>query len=205
MQQASLIIASDNAGKLAEMQALLAPLQYTVLPQSACQVPAVDEPYHTFLENALHKARHASAHTGLPAIADDSGLVVPALGGAPGVYSARYAQQAGGQKSDAANNAYLIAQLSDKLGANFSPTPAYYVAYVVYVAHAQDPAPIVAIGRWQGAIRCEAMGQGGFGYDPHFYLPNLGKTVAELSASEKNALSHRGQALRQLVEALQRV
>src|SRR5690606_4461925 len=148
-----------------------------------------EEPFSTFVENALAKARHASRLTGLPALADDSGLCVHALNGAPGVYSARYAAMAGGEKSDTANNQHLVAQLDGK-----QDRSACYVALLVYVRSAEDPTPLIAEGRWNGEIVDVPSGENGFGYDPHFFLPDLGKTVAQLSAAEKNALSHRAKA-----------
>ncbi|WP_019140739.1 RdgB/HAM1 family non-canonical purine NTP pyrophosphatase [Noviherbaspirillum massiliense] len=190
----TLILASNNAGKLKEFSEMLAPIGFDVRPQGEFQVPEADEPHPTFVENALAKARHAARLTGLPALADDSGVCVNALGGAPGVYSARYA---GEPKSDARNNQKLVADLAihaDKSG--------YYYCVLVFVRHADDPQPVIAEGRWDGEIIAEPRGQGGFGYDPHFLLPALGKTAAELSPAEKNRLSHRGQALRLLVEKL---
>jgi XTP/dITP diphosphohydrolase len=157
-------------------------------------IAEVDEPYATFVENALTKARHAAQESGLPALADDSGICVPALGGAPGVLSARYA---GEPKSDAANNAKLVAEL-----AGHADKSAFYFCVLIYLRHANDPQPIIAEGRWHGEIIAEPRGQGGFGYDAHFWLAGLGKTAAELSAQEKNQRSHRGQALRALVEKL---
>jgi XTP/dITP diphosphohydrolase len=189
-----LILASNNTGKLKEFDALLATVGFSVHPQGEFNVPEADEPFATFVENALHKARHAARLTGLPALADDSGVCVNALGGAPGVYSARYA---GEPKSDKANSARLIADLAQHVDKS-----AYYYCVLVYVRHADDPQPVIAEGRWDGAIVPEARGQGGFGYDPHFWLPALGKCAAELSSLEKNAMSHRGQALRSLVEKL---
>ncbi|MBY0556262.1 MAG: RdgB/HAM1 family non-canonical purine NTP pyrophosphatase [Burkholderiaceae bacterium] len=189
-----LILASNNAGKLKEFNELLSTVGYDVHAQGEYQVPEADEPFHTFVENALQKARHASRLTGLPALADDSGVCVNALGGAPGVYSARYA---GEPKSDARNSARLIADL-----AAHTDKSAYYYCVLVFVRHADDPQPVIADGRWNGEIIAEARGAGGFGYDPHFYIAALGKCVAELAADEKNRLSHRGQALRALVEKL---
>jgi XTP/dITP diphosphohydrolase len=190
----TIILASNNAGKLKEFGAMLAPLGIIVRTQGEFNVPEAEEPHPTFVENALAKARHASRLTGLPALADDSGVCVNALGGAPGVYSARYA---GEPKSDARNNDRLIADLSAH-----ADKSAYYYCVLVYVRHADDPQPLIAEGRWDGEIVVAARGQGGFGYDPYFLLPALGKTAAELSAEEKNRLSHRGQALRALVEKL---
>ena len=189
-----LILASNNAGKLKEFSEILAPIGFTLHPQGEFDVPEADEPFATFVENALQKARHASRLTGLPALADDSGVCVNALGGAPGVWSARYA---GEPKSDARNNDKVIADL-----AGHADKSAYYYCVLVYVRHADDPQPVIADGRWNGEISSTARGAGGFGYDPHFYIPSLGKCVAELAPLEKNALSHRGQALRALVEKL---
>jgi len=189
-----LILASNNAGKLKEFSEILDPIGFTLHPQGEFDVPEADEPFATFVENALQKARHASRLTGLPALADDSGVCVNALGGAPGVWSARYA---GEPKSDARNNDKVIADL-----AGHADKSAYYYCVLVYVRHADDPQPVIADGRWNGEISSTARGAGGFGYDPHFYIPSLGKCVAELAPLEKNALSHRGQALRALVEKL---
>jgi XTP/dITP diphosphohydrolase len=189
-----LILASNNAGKLKEFAQLLEPIGFTLHPQGEFNVPEADEPHATFVENALEKARHAARLTGLPALADDSGVCVNALGGAPGVYSARYA---GEPKSDARNNARLIADLAPRVDKS-----AYYYCVLVYVRHADDPQPVIADGRWNGQIIDTPRGANGFGYDPYFLLPALGKTAAELDAHEKNAISHRGQALRLLVEKL---
>ncbi|MDF0605954.1 RdgB/HAM1 family non-canonical purine NTP pyrophosphatase [Neisseriaceae bacterium TC5R-5] len=189
-----LVLASNNAGKLAEFSALLAPLSIEVLPQQVLQVPECPEPYPTFLENALTKARHASRCTGLPALADDSGVCVEALGGAPGVLSARYA---GEPKSDAANNAKLLADLQGQLNRR-----AWYYCVLVLVRHADDPQPLVADGLWLGEVRDQPSGSGGFGYDPYFWLPEQGCSVAALPAELKNRLSHRGQALQVLLKKL---
>jgi XTP/dITP diphosphohydrolase len=189
-----LVLASNNAGKLKEFGELLATIGLSVHAQGEFNVPEADEPFGTFVENALQKARHASRLTGLPALADDSGVCVNALGGAPGVYSARYA---GEPKSDARNNAKLIADL-----APHADKSAYYYCVLVYVRHADDPQPVIADARWNGEIVDAPRGQGGFGYDPYFWLPALGKCAAELAPEEKNAVSHRGQALRALVEKL---
>ncbi|MFL9880627.1 RdgB/HAM1 family non-canonical purine NTP pyrophosphatase [Herbaspirillum rhizosphaerae] len=189
-----IVLASNNQGKLKEFGALLGEIGLDVRPQGEFNVPEAEEPFATFVENALTKARHASRLTGLPALADDSGVCVNALGGAPGVWSARYA---GEPKSDAANNAKLIADL-----AAHADKSAYYYCVLVYVRHADDPQPVIADGSWHGEIVADARGEGGFGYDPYFLLPALGKTAAELTAAEKNAHSHRGQALRALVEKL---
>ncbi|HEV7618805.1 MAG TPA: RdgB/HAM1 family non-canonical purine NTP pyrophosphatase [Burkholderiaceae bacterium] len=190
----TIILASNNAGKLKEFSELLAPVGFDLRTQGEFNVPEAEEPYSTFVENALEKARHAARITGLPALSDDSGVCANALGGAPGVLSARYA---GEPKSDARNNQKLIADL-----AAHADKSAYYYCVLVLVRHANDPQPVIAEGRWDGKIVATPRGQGGFGYDPHFWLPALGKTAAELSAAEKNRLSHRGQALRMLVEKL---
>ena len=189
-----LILASNNAGKLKEFAQLLAPIGFELHPQGEFNVPEAEEPFGTFVENALQKARHAARLTGLPAVADDSGVCVNALGGAPGVYSARYA---GEPKSDARNSEKLIADL-----AAHEDKSAYYYCVLVYVRHADDPQPVIADGVWRGRIVDSARGANGFGYDPFFLLPELGKTAAELEPHEKNGVSHRGQALRTLVEKL---
>ncbi len=189
-----IVMASNNAGKLKEFASLLGDIGLDVRPQGEFNVPEAEEPFGTFVENALTKARHAARLTGLPALADDSGVCVNALGGAPGVRSARYA---GEPKSDANNNAKLIADL-----AAHADKSAYYYCVLVYVRHADDPQPVIADGVWKGEIIAQARGEGGFGYDPYFLLPELGKTAAELSHAEKNAISHRGQALRALIEKL---
>ncbi|CAN7246906.1 dITP/XTP pyrophosphatase [compost metagenome] len=193
-----LVLASNNAGKLREFGALLAPLGFDVVPQGELGIPEAEEPFATFVENALAKARHASRLAGLPALADDSGICVQALDGAPGVYSARYAQMAGQARSDAANNAHLVSQLAGKLNRH-----AHYYCVLVFVRHAEDPCPIIAEGLWHGEVVDAPRGAGGFGYDAHFLLPRLGKTAAELSPEEKNTVSHRAQALRALVARLQ--
>jgi len=193
-----LVLASNNVKKAAEMQALLAPLGIEVIPQSALGVSEAEEPHPTFVENALAKARHAAAATGLPAVADDSGLCVEALGGAPGVQSARFA---GEPKSDARNNALLL----EELAAFHEPAQrrAYFCSVVVLVRHADDPRPLIADGEWHGQILPAARGEGGFGYDPLFWLPELGQTAAELDAALKNTLSHRGAAMRHLLTRLE--
>ena len=189
-----LVIASNNPGKLAEFSRLLGPLGYRVRTQSELGIGEAEEPHPTFIENALAKARHASRASGLPALADDSGICVPVLGGAPGVQSARYA---GEPRSDHANNAKLVQALS-----SHTDKSAYYYCVLVFVRHAEDPQPVIAEGCWQGELITKPRGEGGFGYDPHFLLPALGKTAAELSAEQKNELSHRGQALRALMAKL---
>ena len=189
-----LVLASNNAGKLKEFSEILGPIGFPLHAQGEFDVPEAEEPHATFVENALEKARHASRLTGLPALADDSGVCVNAFGGAPGVRSARFA---GEPKSDARNNDKVIADLEAH-----ADKSAYYYCVLVYVRHPADPQPVIADGRWNGEITPTARGANGFGYDPHFYIPSLGKCVAELSPAEKNALSHRGQALRALVEKL---
>ncbi len=189
-----LVVASNNPGKLREFGELLAPLGWETIPQKELGVSECEEPHGTFVENALAKARHASACTGLPALADDSGLCVHALGGAPGVHSARYA---GEPKSDERNNRKLIADLAGQ-----ADRRAHYVCVLVFVRHADDPQPVIAEGEWHGEIVDSPRGEGGFGYDPYFLLPESGVTSAELDAAEKNRRSHRGQALAQLVERL---
>jgi XTP/dITP diphosphohydrolase len=189
-----LVLASDNAGKLAELQALLQPLQVEVLPQRVFGVVGAAEPHPTFLENALAKARHAAHATGLPALADDSGICCTALDGAPGVRSARFA---GDGASDAQNNAELVARL-----ARAADRSAHYVCVLVAVRAPQDPEPIVAEGRWHGHIVTQPRGVNGFGYDPYFWLDELGATAAELPPQQKNSLSHRAQAMRQLRSAM---
>lgn len=189
-----IVLASNNQGKLKEMREILRPLDVSLHSQSEFNVPDAPEPYFTFLENALNKARHAAKLTGLPAIADDSGICVTALGGAPGVFSARFA---GEPKSDARNNEHLITTLK-----NHQDRSAYYYCVLVYVRSESDPQPVIADGRWDGEIIAEPRGDAGFGYDPHFYLPSLQCTVAELDATQKNQLSHRAQALQELMKKL---
>lgn len=189
-----LVVASNNPGKLREFGALLAPLGWETIAQKELGVGECEEPYRTFVENALAKARHASASTGLAALADDSGLCVRALGGAPGVHSARYA---GEPKSDERNNARLVAALAGQRDRR-----AHYVCVLVFVRHADDPQPIISEGEWHGEIIDTPRGTGGFGYDPYFLLPQSNKTAAELDAAEKNRQSHRGLALARLVERL---
>lgn len=188
------VLASNNAGKLKEFFEILAPLGIELYPQSTFHIPDAEEPYPSFLENALTKARHASKLSGLPALADDSGLCVNALGGAPGVLSARFA---GEPKSDLRNNQCLIQELSAH-----SNRSAFYYCVLVFVLSENDPRPVIADGILRGEIIEKGRGTGGFGYDPHFFLPELNKTVAEISAEEKNKISHRGKALRSLLEKL---
>lgn len=194
-----LALASTNPGKLREFRRLLEPLGLVVIAQAELGVPEVDEPHMTFIENALAKARHASERSGLPALADDSGVCVDALGGAPGVRSARYA---GTPSSDARNNAALVAALS-----GIADRRAHYYCVLALVRRAGDPAPLLAEGAWHGTIIDAPRGEGGFGYDPLFRDDISGLTGAELPLARKNALSHRGKAMRRLIarlEALQR-
>jgi XTP/dITP diphosphohydrolase len=191
-----IVLASNNAKKLKELDAILAPLGWELIPQEALGVSEADEPHVTFVENALTKARHAARTTGLPALADDSGLCVDALGGAPGVQSARYA---GEPKSDARNNEKLLAALGEG-----RQRTAHFVSVIVFVRHADDPQPLIAEGEWHGEILPAARGENGFGYDPLFYVPEFDKTAAELDAAIKNGISHRGQALQSLVARLKR-
>ena len=200
------VLASNNAGKLRELSSLLAPLGLQLESQSALGVPEAEEPFGTFLENALAKARHASRLTGLPALADDSGLCVDALGGRPGVLSARWAARSPGRSAgaapldtDAANNRQLIADL-----AGCADRAAHYYCVLVLLRAPDDPQPIVADASWHGEVVDTPRGTGGFGYDPHFLLPDEGCTAAELDPPRKNLLGHRGQALRVLGERLRR-
>ena len=189
-----LVLASNNAGKLREFGRLLEPLGIDVVPQAELGIAEADEPHVTFIENALAKARHASTHSGLPALADDSGICVDALGGAPGVLSARYA---GEPKSDARNNAALVSALQ-----GVADRRAHYYCVLVLVRHSRDPQPIVAEGIWHGTVVDTPRGSGGFGYDPHFEDRDSRLTGAELPLARKNELSHRGQALRALIARL---
>ena len=191
-----LVLASGNPGKLRELSRILDDLGYELHAQSEFGVPEVAETGTTFVENAIIKARHAAAHTGLPALADDSGIEVDALDGAPGVYSARFS---GPDADDDANNALLVEKLRAVPAAQRS---ARYRAVIVLMRHAADPAPLICEGSWEGMIQLEPAGDGGFGYDPYFYLPELGCTSAQLSSDEKNRLSHRGQALAELKRRL---
>lgn len=190
-----LVIASNNPGKLREFQFLLQPLGIEVLTQAQLGISEAEEPHVTFIENALAKARHVSRLSGLPALADDSGICVAALGGAPGVYSARYAGD--NPKSDARNNKKLLREMQ-----NVANRRAHYYCVLVLLHTADDPQPLIAEGEWHGEIAHEERGDGGFGYDPLFWLPQLGKMSAELSREEKHAISHRGKALQVLLEKL---
>ena len=194
MTLARLVLASNNAGKLREFRRLLEPLRIELVAQADLRIPEADEPHVTFVENAIAKARHASAHSGSPALADDSGVCVHALRGAPGVQSARYA---GEPKSDARNNARLVAALQ-----GIEDRRAHYYCVLVLVRAADDPEPIIAEGAWHGHIVDVPRGSGGFGYDPHFEDVETRMTGAELPLEKKNALSHRGKAMRALIERL---
>jgi XTP/dITP diphosphohydrolase len=189
-----IVLASNNSGKIREIAALLAPLGIEVLPQSRFGVSEADEPHPTFIENALAKARHAAVHTGLPALADDSGICVHALGGAPGVHSARFA---GEPRSDERNNVHLLERL-----AGVHDRRAHYCCVLVLLRHGDDPQPLIAEGEWHGEILDAPRGSGGFGYDPLFLDRRCGMTGAEMALEDKNRVSHRGQALRRLVERL---
>jgi XTP/dITP diphosphohydrolase len=189
-----LVLASNNAGKVKEFQALLAPLNFEVIPQGSLGIAAAEEPFQTFVENALAKARHASATSGLPALADDSGICVHALNGRPGVHSARFA----GAANDAANNHKLITELR-----GLTDRRAYYVCALVFVSSVDDSSPLIVEKQWHGEIVDEAQGSHGFGYDPHFYIPELEKTAAQLDPEIKNSQSHRGQALHELLLQLE--
>ncbi|MDD4928933.1 MAG: RdgB/HAM1 family non-canonical purine NTP pyrophosphatase [Gallionella sp.] len=189
-----LVIASNNAGKLREFSHMLAPLGIEVLTQSQLGISEAEEPHVTFIENALAKARHVSLMSGLPALADDSGICVAALGGAPGVFSARYA---GEPKSDQRNNQKLLQDMQ-----GVTDRRAHYYCVLVLVRHADDPQPLIAEGEWHGEIAQESRGEGGFGYDPLFRVPELGKMSSELTPEEKHAISHRGQAMKVLLQRL---
>ena len=190
-----LVIASNNPGKLRELQLTLASLSIEILTQAQLGIDEAEEPHCTFIENALAKARHVSRISGLPALADDSGLCVAALGGAPGVQSARYA---GEPKSDSRNNEKLLQAMAGVIDRR-----AHYYCVLVLVRHADDPQPLIAEGEWHGEIAQQMLGEGGFGYDPLFWLPQLNKMSAELSRDEKAQISHRAQALHILLQRLQ--
>jgi XTP/dITP diphosphohydrolase len=197
-----LVLASSNPGKLREIEALLAPLGIEVVPQSRLGIDDAEEPHRTFVENALAKARHASRKSGLPALADDSGICVHALGGEPGVHSARFAAADGDARieraeMDARNNAKLVRLLAAERDRG-----AHYHCVVVLLRHAEDPEPLIGEGRWTGEIVDRPRGDHGFGYDPYFYLRDLDRTAAELDPAQKNLLSHRGKALRRLIAGL---
>lgn len=200
-----LVIASANPGKLREFRQMLEPFTYSIVTQTELGIGEAEEPHATFVENALAKARHASLHSGLPALADDSGICVAALGGEPGVHSARYAQAGAGgleptsrELQDERNNAKLLAALQD-----CADRRAHYYCVIVMMERADDPQPLIAEGRWYGEVTAQRRGANGFGYDPYFYLPALNRTAAELEPEAKNLISHRGQALRELVARLE--
>ncbi|OIR02132.1 dITP/XTP pyrophosphatase [mine drainage metagenome] len=192
-----LVIASNNPGKLREFQRMLAPLGIEVLTQAQLGISEAEEPHCTFVENALAKARHVSRASGLPALADDSGICVEALGGAPGVISARYAGD--DPKSDVRNNEKLLREMQ-----GVADRRAHYYCVLVLVRHADDPQPLIAEGEWHGEIFHEERGDGGFGYDPMFWLPQFGKTAAELTHDEKAQISHRAKALQVLLQRFPR-
>ena len=190
-----LVLASNNPGKLREFQFLLQPLGVEVLTQAQLGIAEAEEPHATFIENALAKARHVSRLSGLPALADDSGICVSALGGAPGVQSARYA---GEPKSDQRNNEKLLREMQ-----GITDRRAHYYCVLVLLRHADDPQPLIAEGEWHGEIALQPSGEGGFGYDPLFWLAEMNKTSAQLEREQKHAISHRGKALRVLLKKLQ--
>jgi len=198
-----LVLASSNPGKLRELETLLAPLGMEIVPQSGLGVADAEEPHGSFVENALAKARHASRRSRLPALADDSGICVGALGGEPGVHSARFAGDpppgsvTGREAQDARNNEKLVQLLAGK-----DDRRAHYYCVIVLLRHAEDPEPVIAEGSWAGEIVAEPRGANGFGYDPHFFLRDFSKTAAELDPEQKNLVSHRGKALRRLLAKL---
>ena len=186
-----LVVASGNKGKIREISQILFPLGFEVIPQSEYDVPEAEEPHFTFLENAIEKARHACRLTGLPSLADDSGICVSALNGEPGIHSARYA---GEPRSDDRNNLKLLEELK-----HCEDRRAHYYCVIVYMRHAMDPEPVVAEGKWEGVILTAPRGEGGFGYDPLFLDPVLGRTGGELDVDVKNRVSHRAKALEALM------
>ena len=192
-----LVLASNNAGKLTELQAMLAPLGLQLTAQGQLGIPEAAEPFHTFVENALAKARHASAHSGWPALADDAGLCVDAFGGEPGVQTAFYATRFGYPKGDDHNVTALLEQMK-----GLTQRRAALVSTLVAVRHPNDPEPLIAVGRAVGEITLTRRGQNGFGFDPVMYLPEVGQTFAEMSTALKNQLSHRGQAARQMIQLI---
>ena len=193
-----LLLASNNRGKLAELQAMLSPLGVQLIAQAELDIPEAEEPFHTFIENALAKARHASRHSGLPALADDAGLCVDAFGGEPGVQTAFYATRFGYPKGDNNNVRALLEQMQDVTNRR-----AALVSTLVAVRHPLDPEPLVAVGRVSGEITSEPRGTNGFGFDPVMFIPAFGKTFAELPVEVKNAHSHRGLAARQMLALMQ--
>ncbi|MCO6555321.1 MAG: XTP/dITP diphosphatase [Gilliamella sp.] len=191
-----IVLATNNQGKVNELQTLLANAGFDIIAQSQFNIPDADETGLTFIENALLKARHTAKLTGLPAIADDSGLAVDALDGQPGIYSARYAGEHGNDKS---NNQKLLKALQN---IPKEKRTAYFYCALVFMRHENDPTPIICLGKWDGLILNEEQGDGGFGYDPLFYVPELGCTAAQLTKEQKSQISHRGQALKQLIEKI---
>ncbi len=193
-----MVLASNNKGKLAELQAMFAPLGWQLIAQAELNIPEAEEPFHTFVENALAKARHASRLSGLPALADDAGLCVDAFKGLPGVQTAFYCKQFGYEKSDDNNRRALLEQMQ-----NITERRAALVSTLVALRHADDPEPLIASGRAVGEITRELRGDKGFGFDPVMFIPDMKMTFAEMSEAEKNARSHRGQAARLMVELMQ--
>ncbi len=193
-----MVLASNNKGKLAELQAMFAPLGWQLIAQAELNIPEAEEPFHTFVENALAKARHASRLSGLPALADDAGLCVDAFKGLPGVQTAFYCTQFGYEKSDDNNRRALLEQMQ-----NITERRAALVSTLVALRHADDPEPLIASGRAVGEITRELRGDKGFGFDPVMFIPDMKMTFAEMSEAEKNARSHRGQAARLMVELMQ--
>jgi len=189
-----IVLASNNKGKLDELQAMFAPLQVELIPQSALNIPEADEPYRTFVENALTKARNAARHSGMPALADDAGLCVDAFGGLPGVDTAYYATQFGYEKGDDTNVRALLEQMQGQ-----DNRRAAMVSTLVAVRSPQDPEPLIAVGRVVGEITRAPRGSNGFGFDPVMYIPEFGQTFAELPTEVKNAHSHRGRAAQQML------
>ena len=192
-----IVLASNNLGKLAELLPLFAPLGVQLVAQSDLGVPEASEPFRTFVENALTKARNAALHTGLPAIADDAGLCIDAFGGLPGVDTAYYCEQFGYTKSDDNNRRAVLEQMADQ-----SNRRAKMVSTIVAVRSETDPEPLIAVGRVLGEIATESVGDKGFGFDPVMFIPSLGKTMAQLDPAHKNQISHRGQSARQMVELI---
>lgn len=193
-----IVLASGNRKKLDELNAILAPLGFDVVPQSEFGVPEAEETGLSFVENAILKARNAAAHTGLPALSDDSGIEVDALQGAPGIYSARFA---GPTATDADNNALLVERLQ---AVPATDRRARYQCVIAFMRHAEDPVPLIAQGSWEGEVHLTPAGDHGFGYDPYFYIPELGCTAAQIEPAEKNRISHRGRALQALVQQLRK-
>ncbi len=197
MTQPTIVLASNNRGKLAELQVMFAPLGYALVCQAELGIPEADEPFRTFVENALAKARHAALHSGLPALADDAGLCVDAFGGLPGVDTAHYATRFGYAKGDDNNVRALLEQMQ-----GIDNRRAAMVSTLVALRSAQDPEPLIAAGRAEGEITREPIGSNGFGFDPVMWLPEFGQTFAQLPVAIKNANSHRGRAARQMVELI---